>query len=198
MITDRDRDILKFLREYKFVTLEQLQKLFFKESKQGYNIARRRMQALLDLGYVCSNKSKYNKKNIYKINDPIYKIKMPDETDLILSDIMAELVYLGFDLKEFYKETDSKNKFGDGFARIEKEDSVLNIVIDVQLTNLNHNTELFDAKSIKKKESIENKKEEYMILVVSDKVYYDLEDIDNFKVRQISTKLIGLKDILSS
>lgn len=198
MITDRDRAILEFLREYKFITLEQLQKVFFKDSKQGYNIARRRMQALLELGYVCSAKSKLNKKNVYIINDPLVKIKMPDEVDLILLNLLSELLYLGFDVKKFTMQTENKRKFGNGFARIQKSNSTLNLIIDVQVTNLNHNLGSFDFKSHSKVKKEFSTLDECMVLIVSDKIYYDLDDTEDFKVRQISTKLVGLKDIILS
>lgn len=202
MITKRDRKILEFLREYKYVTLEQLEKMFFKETKQGYNIARRRMKALVDLGYILCNKSKINKKNIYRINDTLSKIKMPTESELIMLDLLAELMYLDFEIIDFVIK-EEKNKFQDGYTKVKKNNKIANIYIDVQLTNMNHNLEYFKFNHLKegkeRKESKNNSSnvEEYIVLIISDKFYHDIKDIEFVKVRQVSTSLTGLEEILS-
>jgi hypothetical protein len=37
MITSRDRDIVKHIDQYHFASIEQVQKIFFKEQKYGYD-----------------------------------------------------------------------------------------------------------------------------------------------------------------
>lgn len=198
MITERDRIILEYLREYKFITLEQLRKMFFKDTKQGYNIARRRMGVLIDLGYIRSDKSKFNKKNIYRINNNIEKVNMPSEIEIITMDVLAELKYLDFNVKEFIIQKNEKVNFGTGFAKIQYLNVTLNVIIDVQLINSKHNLELFNYNEAVNLCGTDFKHEKNLVLIVSDKKYYDLYDINEFYVRQISTQLIGLKDIIST
>lgn len=74
MITDRDKEILKYMCEYKYATIKQLEKIFFKEQQYSYNIARRRMDRLVKAGYVNTHKLDTNGKIVYILNDSEEKI----------------------------------------------------------------------------------------------------------------------------
>ena len=102
MITDRDKNIIRHMEQYKFATLEQLEKIFFRQQKNSYNIARRRMQEIKRAGYVKVERDIQNNRLVYMLNDP--KVKMPEQHRLIILDILAQLHVLGMDVHQFEVE----------------------------------------------------------------------------------------------
>lgn len=102
MITDRDRDIILHLEKYKYATLEQIAKIFFRKAKQSYNIARRRMAEIRKEGYVKAIKDTEINRTVYIYNDG--KTNVPDRHRLIVLDVLANLHQQGFKVQDFEVE----------------------------------------------------------------------------------------------
>lgn len=86
MITDRDKEVLKWIEGYKAITLRQATELFFKGNYKG---ASRRMVQLEDMGVLKSYISKAKKEKVY------YQEKEVNDHRLYIYDYLKELKRLG-------------------------------------------------------------------------------------------------------
>ena len=87
MITSRDKEILKFIEEYRALTIFQAYRIFFNESKYGYNIARRRLSQLEEIGMLKSCKNKSSNQKVYYMENPV------SAHDLFVIDFYSLLVF---------------------------------------------------------------------------------------------------------
>jgi len=197
LITDRDKQIILHLEKYRYATIEQLEKIFFRHQKNSYNIARRRLVEIKKAGYVKSIRDIETNKVVYIYNDG--KSKAPDRHRLIALDVLANLHYQGFNVKTYEVEKfwqDGKIRT-DAFTvfTLENTKNRYQYFIEVHLSNNDPNLEKYDV-LYKTKEV-----QEYLgrdvyprILLISDmKVYYNIE---NSKVIQLDTKLNEFASII--
>lgn len=146
MITDRDKQIILHLEKYKYATIEQLEKIFFREQKNSYNIVRRRMAEIKKAGYVKAIRDIEINKVVYVYDDG--KSKGPDMHRLIILDILATLHQQGFNVKTF--EVEKAWKGGeirsDAFTVFTLENAKIRnqFFIEVQLSNHPCNLDKYD------------------------------------------------------
>ena len=149
LITDRDQKILRYMEEYKYATIDQLQKIFCSWQDSSYNIIRRRMTEIHKADYIKVDKDKYTNKLVYIWNDK--KIKPPSRHRLILLDVLAKLHSTGAEVQEFDVEKewmDGKVR-SDGFTifTAKPNDSKpirIHYFIEVHLSNSPLNIEKYD------------------------------------------------------
>ncbi|MDU3548974.1 MAG: hypothetical protein E7F83_16330 [Clostridium sp.] len=89
MITDRDKEVIKCIEEYKAITLRQATELFFKGNYKG---ASRRMAQLEEMGVLKSYISKAKKEKVY------YQERKVNDHRLYIYDYLKELKRLRCDL----------------------------------------------------------------------------------------------------
>lgn len=147
MIMDRDREIILYLEKYKYATIDQIQKIFFKWQTHSYVIARRRMAEIRNAGYVKSIRDNELNKMVYIYNDG--KIKPPDRHRLLILDVLANLHYNGFKVQTFEVEKFWQNGAirSDGFTVFTLESNTkrrFQYFIEVQLSNNDCNLEKYD------------------------------------------------------
>ncbi|MDV5116208.1 hypothetical protein SNJ89_14930 [Clostridium perfringens] len=92
MLTARDKEILKFIEDYKSLTIKQAQYLFFRESYEG---ARRRLAELEKFGLLKSSTSKARSEKVY------FDGKNLSDHDLYKIDYIANLKKMEFEILEF-------------------------------------------------------------------------------------------------
>ncbi|MDM0743554.1 hypothetical protein QTI25_14265 [Clostridium perfringens] len=92
MITVRDKEILKFIEDYRSVTIKQAQHLFFKGSYEG---ARRRLSELRKFGLLKSTVSKGRSEKVYFVE------KVLSDHDLYKIDYIVNLKKNKFEILEF-------------------------------------------------------------------------------------------------
>lgn len=148
LITDRDRQIILHLEKYKYATLDQIQKIFFKEQTHSYTIARRRMAEIRKAGYVKSVKDVELNKLVYIYNDS--KIKPPDRHRLIVLDVLATLHYNGFnvqtfDVEKFWQNGAIRSDAITVFTLESNQKRRYQYFIEVQLSNNECNLEKYDV-----------------------------------------------------
>lgn len=192
MITKRDKLIINYMSEYKYATIKQLEKIFFREQQYSYNIARRRMNVLVASGYVRTYKEENSNKIIYILNDKNEKINPPNAHRLLVLDVLAEMYYLGMDVKEFIMEKewmDGKVR-SDAFAVCDIQDRRYRFFVEVHISNNKHNLEkyskLYDSGEV---QEYINSNTYPRVLLVTDRNYKDLNDIENINVVKINTEL---------
>lgn len=192
LITDRDRKVILHLEKYKYATIEQIEKIFFRENKNSYNIARRRMAEIRKEGYVKSTMNTEINRLVYMYNDG--KTKAPDKHRLIVLDVLANLHSNGFNIQEFQVEKFWQNGSirSDAFTVFTlKNDNAKNryqYFIEVHLSNNDLNLEKYDT--LYETKEVQN----YLgrdvfprILLITDRniEYY----CNNSKVVKLNTKL---------
>lgn len=204
MQTDRDNDIVRHLEEYKYATIGQLVKIFFKEQQYAYDICRRRLGKIKHLGYIKCVRDVATNKYIYMINED--KIKPPSQHRMILLDIYAELKYMGMDIEVFDIERpwmDGKIR-SDGFMifKLDHDDPTKRrkyvFFIEVQTSNNPHNLQKYDQLyESKEVQRLVGSKDDYFprVLLVSDRTYGDLK-LKYTKVITLNTKLDSFATIL--
>lgn len=95
MITDRDKEVLRWIENYKAITLRQATELFFKGNYKG---ASRRMGQLEDMEILKSYTSKSKSEKVY------YQDKKVNDHRLYIYDYFKELKRLGCELLDIKVE----------------------------------------------------------------------------------------------
>ncbi len=105
MITDRDREIINFIHDIGFITIEQAGKLFFNESKVSYDLARRRLKKIAEgSDYIKRFTNNETRQVIYITKES--KLKKLSKHDILVIDYLAELKSLGADIEKIEVEKD--------------------------------------------------------------------------------------------
>lgn len=95
-ITQRDREIVKFVEEYKSITINQCADMFMRDKPSGTQIARKRLAVLVKSGYLKVDKTDTSE-NVYYID------KKLRYHDLLINAFYIELHKIGATNIEFTK-----------------------------------------------------------------------------------------------
>lgn len=98
MVTRRDKEILRWVEEYKSITINQCSKIFFTKNKQAYDQARKRLSSLHKQGLLNRYRKDPKSEAIYYMDK---KLKVHD---LKIFDVVAEFIYFGWDMIQLSKE----------------------------------------------------------------------------------------------
>lgn len=196
MITERDHKIIRFIEEYRFSSIQNLEKIFFKDREYSYNIARRRLNEIRKAGYVKMYRDVETNKNIYLWNDP--KIKPPSTHSRILINLLAEMHYNGLNVEIFKTE---KHWMGgkiksDAFTIFKIEGRRYHFFVEVHLSNNPSSLERYDD-LYKTREVQEFLGKDFFprVLLISDR-NYNLSNLKYTKVVQLNTKLNPFASLL--
>ncbi len=103
MITNRDREIINFIYDFGFITIEQCSKIFFSESVSAYDLARRRLKKIAENNnYIKSKLNSETKQLIYIPKQSA--IKGVSKHDLLVIDYLAKLNSMGADIENCFIE----------------------------------------------------------------------------------------------
>lgn len=101
-ITDRDKEIISYVEQYGFVTISQAYNMWFSDQTYGYDLARKRLNILVDTGRLKSNKSKHtNFTNIYYIDK---RYSNMSHHNILIMDVYSKITSFGGDIKYFKRE----------------------------------------------------------------------------------------------
>jgi hypothetical protein len=98
MITQRDKHILKFIETFGGITINQCAKIFFKDTKHGYDLARKRLRKVMDMTELKYFTNKLTGERVYCEN------KKLTPHGIYILDIVAMFLNSGAKLIEFVKE----------------------------------------------------------------------------------------------
>ena len=135
MLTNRDKEILKFIEEYKSITIRQAKYLFFKKSYEG---ARRRLAELEKFGLLKSTISKGRSEKVYFFE------KMLSDHDLYKMDYVVSLKKMGFEILKFNTKPSYFNNQlkPDAFVICKKEGYRYITFLEVDYTHYTNNVKL--------------------------------------------------------
>jgi hypothetical protein len=195
-ITDRDMLVSCHIEKFKFCTISQIEKIFFKDQQRGYVIVARRLQEMEKANLIKIYHDNTTNKNIYIWNDS--KLNPPTLHRLKVLDLYAELIYLGFDIEQFEIEKSWMNRKvrSDALVVFTFEGRRYRYFVEVQYSNHPHNLIKYDE-LYKSNEVQEYLKSEYYpkILFISDREYS--EQLPTLtKVYQVNSHLDKLSKIL--
>lgn len=135
MITQRDREILKFVDEYGYITIEQAKVLFFNDKNlgTGYEMARRRLSMLVKAGELKSGKIQTNNKNVY------YKGIKPSYHNITIIDCLCKLVEVGAKIIRFEKNKSWLDDLiiSDAYCECEFNDCIYQFIFEICYMNKN-------------------------------------------------------------
>lgn len=141
-LTNRDKEILKFIESYGSLTISQCSKIFFKDCKKNYYQARRRLKMLSDNKYLLRYRHDMRSETVY------YMRKKLSLHDLKVLDIYAELIHLGASIRSFKREyiitLENKNYRVDGFIECIKNGYFYPILIEVDFTHFTSMKKIMD------------------------------------------------------
>jgi hypothetical protein len=129
-ITQRDRDIVKFVEKYKAITIAQCQEIFMSDATFGYKIAQRRLGKLVDNGYLKVSRTDSNE-NLYFIDKKI------SYHDVLINSFYAELVKCKATIKhvEHDKRWIGTKPKSDAFFWIEYGGTHFFFILEIALTH---------------------------------------------------------------
>jgi hypothetical protein len=196
--TDRDNDIAKHIEKHKYATIPQIEKIFMRDATYSYWIAARRLKVISDTGFAKIHRDEHTNHNIYIYNNPKEDIKPPTESRIIVLNVLAEMVYSGFNIELFKVE-----KFwlgdkvrSDAWAIFTIKKRRYHFFIEVQLAKHPHNLAkydlLYDSGEYQK---LYSKNHFPRVLFISDIDYSDTK-IKSTEVLQLDTKLHMFPSIL--
>lgn len=103
MITKRDREIISFIYDFGFITIQQCSKIFYRNCISAYDLARRRLSKIEANGnYIKSKQNTETKQILYVPKDS--SLKGISIHDKLIIDYLAELYYLGADIENCFIE----------------------------------------------------------------------------------------------
>lgn len=141
-LTNRDKEILKFIEEYGSITINQCSQIFFTHCKQNYYQARKRLKLLSDNKYLKRYRKDMRSETIY------YLHKKLSIHDLKVLDVYSYLVYSGASIKFFKQEyiipVEDKNYRADALIEFVYKDYFYTILVEVDYTHYTSQKKLLD------------------------------------------------------
>ena len=127
MITERDKKVLKWIEKYYAISVKQAQAIFYK----NYEVSRRRLQHMEELGILKSYINKYNKEKVY------YQQRKRRSHDLFIYDFVKKIYEYNGELKEMKV----RDRFLDGqieadaFIKFQIGKNLCFIILEVDYTH---------------------------------------------------------------
>lgn len=101
MLTQNDKNMLKFMERYGGITIRQAYKIFYNNKKSGEQMARKRLRKLADFNILKYYTNPATDERIYYYLDNTKKLS---PHDVYLLDFYSNLILYGADIIEFRKE----------------------------------------------------------------------------------------------
>lgn len=131
MITEKDLQILDFIRQYGSITINQAYQMFFSNATFGRDMARKRLKKLHDIGFL-------NKTILQQglTNELVYYKERPASPHkLILLNLYAALKFYGAKINEFRLEYKVGNIRPDAFLSFDYKDYTILAFVEIVLTH---------------------------------------------------------------
>lgn len=173
MITKRDKEIVKFVERYGGITPKICSKAFFRNNKEAYDQARKRLRVIYGEGLLKRYRKDIKSEAIYYIDK---KLKVHD---LKLIDVIGELYE--FRVHLYTKEklfTISENRYIiDGAIVLETEADYKRILIEIDYT---HYTSINKIKDVISYLENKHKKGYYFLVVKLTQEEIEVQDIGKY------------------
>lgn len=187
MLTQRDKNILRHLEDHEAITIFQCYQLFFRDSRYGFDLARKRLKQLETMKYIRHYTNTATKEYVYYIDHKL------SAHDLYIMNFYSTLIYEGAKVLQFKKLEPFMNGLiiADAFIEYIYGNYVDDVIVEVDLThspNMQEYERLYQSKELQK----ECGGEFPLLVVVSDKGRDYSSNI--IKIIQLDSKLTKLKE----
>lgn len=131
MLTNRDISILRHVREYGLITIQQAYKLYFNNAKYGLDLARKRLKYLSEAGEIkCTSlKNSITREYVFYVG------RTPSTHKLYLMNFYANLKFHGADIELFEREAVFGDTKADGACIFRYKGNIMFCLIEVAITN---------------------------------------------------------------
>lgn len=135
MLTQRDREVLTWIQDYKSITLSQCSYLYFNGNYEG---CRRRLKQLEDMEILKSSQSILLKSKVY------FQEKIVSEHDLFIYEFLKVIKLNGGEIIKFIKQPNYMDKKirPDAFIIFSYNKNVYFIILEVDLTHYTSNIKM--------------------------------------------------------
>lgn len=188
MITERDRKIINFIDSVNYASISNIASLFFSESKFSYDLARKRLNKIKNMGeYIKSIQNLETNELIYiPYNSNRKRVSIHDITVI---NYACKLYELGCEVKEIIIQPIFGNIIPDAYIRFVYDDYQYQQLVEVQIR---HNKPDFEKyKSVDVMNKILEKTEETiptLVLIQDTNIKYEDDEL-NMDIVQIQTNL---------
>ncbi|KEH91605.1 hypothetical protein Z962_p0133 (plasmid) [Clostridium botulinum C/D str. BKT12695] len=141
----RDSEIIKFIKMYGSITINQCSKIFFTKNKEGYQQARKRLKQLSDNKFIKRYRKDMQSECIYFLD------KKLSIHDLKTIDIYAELINAGATIKSFtpkYRidtiESNKKYRELDAYIEFIYKDYLNFLILEIDYTHFTSKNKIID------------------------------------------------------
>lgn len=193
VLSERDRNILRHIEEYKFATIKQISDMFFSEQKYGYDIARKRLNAMVQHNQLLVDRNYDNNQNVYSLE----KLKKVTKSNLLLMDFYSKLIHEGIEIICFEKEYTGLmgGKIRpDAFVAIKIDNWILYLCVEVQTRHEGVDLEKYER--FYTTNEFQDKFNVFPVIVVIDDIVHKKPLQSNrFKVVQLDFNLVGFTSI---
>ena len=197
MITERDNTIIKeWFEPYKYATIGQIEKAYFRDQQYSYEIARKRLLEMSKAGFIKPYRDVATNRNVYILKDD--KIKPPSFHRIIILGVLAEMKYCGFNVEFFKIEMPwmGGRIISDAFVIFTIKNRRYHFFIETQLSKHGHYLDKYDTlKQSGEVQKFLGKEHFPRIIFISDMEYSDVH-INSTEVIKLDTKLNAFPSIL--
>lgn len=185
-ITERDKEIIKFLEDFKVADTNSISKIFFNEK---IRVTQNRLKKLKDNKFINSDKTYYSYQNIFYVRKKPSQIRH----SLLLTQFIAELHSRNLDIEKYKVPFKICNIIADCLIVIKVKDYYKILFVEIE------NTKTFDlGKYLKLKEHEEFKSKFPImpdIVVVTDK---KIKTNDNLNIIKIKTDFSDISKLIET
>lgn len=189
MLTQRDKNIFRFLESYKSISIQQAYKIFFNNAKYGYDRARKRLRELEKMGLLKSYKNNITREKVY------YLEKKLSEHDLYINDFYSMLVFNGCKNITYIKNIEYLKGLikPDAFFSFEYKNNLHFILLEVDLTHFTSYDKFQLYEKLYKDNIIQDKYYGIFPLIVVMGINLNKYESDNFETEYIDFSLNNFK-----
>lgn len=150
MITKRDKEIIKHIEKYGFITNIQCKEIFMDPaSSKAYEVARRRLKMIQECNVTFGSQDYplSMRKNMYSNENVFYVKRFPSYHDLQIMNVYSRLLYLGVEVPFFKKSATWKvsNQRSDGFFTCKYNDTLHAFLLEVCVSNNDAHLKQYEA-----------------------------------------------------
>lgn len=211
ILRDKDKEIIRYIEKYNFITIAQAYDLWFFHRRYGYDSARKRLNQMVESGYLNQqyDMEELYAPKIYYIGD---KYRKPSKHMITIMDVYAYITKLGAEIIYFKREESwLEGKYvSDGFIVFKFEAYCFSAFIEVlksnQVKDMCKNskfymkyTEIIESDDSQKKlQSITGLDIQFAnpkLIIVDDMIHKNKFEVEGLDIIKVNSKLDGLSMI---
>lgn len=198
-ITNKDREVYKYISEQGFATVKHIANVFFNDITYKNELAKKRLTCLIEHGYVKQIKSVNCNQHIFYADD---KFKKQTYHNIVLMDLYTKFLEMrGLEIINFEREKTWAGKVrSDGFLIVKYRGKIQSFLIEVQASNNSWKNSITKYEYREVVEEIRDACDGVMpVLIYVDELMHNITELEKvFQIRQVDMKLTDFPLIFDS